>query len=434
MAFCTKCGTESSPGQRFCVVCGSPLAQSPAEPANDSSPSAPGSSSETSALPTWTPAPPLNAQDVAGLSRSQVLLGWASEPPVQGRLTVLFRGVLAIPLLLWSAVLSIAAVIGIVISWFAALATGWVPVGLQSFNSSVLRYTAEVQAYTSVMVARWPGFSLTPGDAAQVSLDINRFKLNRAAVFFRYFLGLPASVVFFVVNFASYVLTFAAWISALILGRPARPIYQARLLCLRYNVRYTAYEFLLTPTQPFAGLFGDTVVPGATSDDVPGGLSTIINATRGARIALVVSLLIGTYGGVLYFQRVGNLQKLINNSLVVPLVNTTQANVLSDLTTYEISESSCAVTSSATCTINAAVTARDAIATQLANLSASENFVVTGKSQYLAYEASLQRINSDFSRIAADVTWAQQRSDITQSLEPDIHAFVVQYQVLRAAI
>ena len=434
MAFCTKCGTESSPGQRFCVVCGSALPESPPESATANSSSASSPSPAPSAMPPWTPAPPLSAQDVAGFSSSQVLVGFASEPPVQGRLTVLFRGVLAIPLLIWSSVLSIAAVIAVVISWFAALVTGWVPEGLQTFNFSVVRYTIEVQAYISVMVARWPGFALNPGDGAQVSLQINRFKLNRAAVFFRYLLGLPAGVVFFVVNFASYVLTLAAWISALIMGRPARPIYQARLLCLRYSARYTAYVFMLTPTQPFAGLFGDSVVPDVASDEVPGGLSTIIRATRGARIALVVSLLMGAAGGVVYFQRVGNLQKLINNSLVVPLVNTTQANVLGDLTTYEISQTSCAVTSSVTCTTTAAVTARDAIATQLANLSASENFVVTGKSQYLAYEADLQKINSDFSRIAADVTWAQQRSDIVQRLQPDIHAFVVQYQVLRSAI
>ncbi len=87
-------------------------------------------------MPPWTPAPPLSAQDVAGFSSSQVLVGFASEPPVQGRLTVLFRGVLAIPLLIWSSVLSIAAVIAVVISWFAALVTGWVPEGLQTFNFS----------------------------------------------------------------------------------------------------------------------------------------------------------------------------------------------------------------------------------------------------------------------------------------------------------
>ena len=156
----------------------------------------------------------------------------------------------------------VAVVIAVVISWFAALFTGRVPEGLQTFNFSTSFATPLRCRPTPRSWWRAGRVSLlTRAIAHRCHCRSIEFKLNRAAVFFRYFLGLPAGVVFFVVNFASYVLTLAAWISALILGRPARPIYQARLLCLRYSARYTAYGFMLTPTQPFEGLFGDSVVP-----------------------------------------------------------------------------------------------------------------------------------------------------------------------------
>lgn len=435
MAFCTKCGTQSMPGHRFCVVCGSALPVSLDTPVSPGSSAPPDPTPVPDAARSWTPAPPLSAQDVAVLSSSQVLVGFASEPPVQGRLTILFRIILAIPLLIWATLLSFAAGICVMVSWIAALFTGRVPPGLQSFLTAVLRYVTEVQAYASVLAARWPGFALHPGDLQQVSLQINQSRLNRAAVFFRYFLSLPAIAVLFLVDFGSYVLTIAVWISALILGRPAKALYQARLLCMRYSTRYLAYLFMLTPTQPFAGMFGDKEIPDvASSDDATATLSTRIFASSWARTFFVVSLVIGAYGAVTYLQRVGNLRNVINNSVVVPLVNTTETNVVTDLNIYVNSLDSCAVQSSVACGTNAAVTARDAIATQIANLTTGENFVTTGMTQFLAYRAGLTRINADFSRIAGDTTWAGQQRDIVQSLRPDILAFDAQYQQLRAAI
>ena len=435
MAYCTKCGTQSTPGQRFCVVCGSALPESPGTPVTPGSVSAPDPSPLTNAMPSWTPAPPLSAQDVAELSFSHVLVGFASEPPVQGRLSILFRIILALPPLIWAGVLSLAAEFCVVVSWFAALVTGRVPAGLQSFNTAVLRYASEVQAYASVLVARWPGFALHPGDAQQVSLQVQQFKLNRAAVFFRYFLSLPALAVLFLVDFGSYVLTIAVWISALILGRPARPLYQALLLCLRYNTRYLAYMFMLTPTQPFVGLFGDKkVLNAAPSHDAPNTLSTRIYASRSARAFFVLSLLIGGYGGVIYVQRVGNLKNIINNSVVVPMVTSADKNVTVVVKTYSTSLIECKAQSSAACGTNAAVTARDAIATQIAALNAGLVFVSRGRSQYLTYVKALAKVNSDFSLIAGDATLTQQSSDVTKKLLVDVLAEELDYQQLRTAI
>jgi hypothetical protein len=386
-------------------------------------------------MPSLTPAPPLSPEQLAEASPSQVLVGFAIEPPVQSRLTILFRVILSIPLLIWSALLSVATGFLVVVSWFAALFTGRVPAGIQEFNTDVLRYITEVQAYSSVLVARWPGFSLHPGDQRQVSLQITQFKLNRGAVFFRYFLSLPASVVLFIVSFGSYALTVAVWVSALILGRPAKPLYQAHLLCMRYSTRLSAYMFLLTPTQPFTGLFGDTGIPEATSSsDASTTLSTRILPSRWARTFLVLSLIAGAFGGAIYFRSVGNFKNFIDNHIVVPMVNTAETNVVADIETYTVSLKGCIAQSSAACGTLAAVTARDAIATQISNLTSGVVFVNRGRSQYLAYVAGLTKVNSDFSLIAGDATLSEQGNDVKNKLLPDITAFNAQYQQLRAAL
>ena len=436
MVSCPTCGAQSTEGQRFCVVCGSALPVAPNSPLPPGVAPAPEVQGAVSASPSWTPAPPLSGEQLAQGPSSDVLLGFAAMPPVQSRLTILFRIILAIPLLVWVGVLSIASGFCVFISWFAALFTGRVPAGLQEFNTDVLRYTTEVNAYVHVLVARWPGFTLQPGSTQQVSLQIQQFKLNRAAVFFRYFLSLPAMVVLFLVSFGSYALTLAVWISAMILGRPAKPLYQASLLCMRYNTRFSAYLFMLSPTQPFAGLFGDGGLPDvlAPGDATP-VLSTRIYASKWARTFLVLSLVVGLVVGAFDVKRLSNVKNVIDTAIVIPVVTSTRQNVVKLTTAYGTTmNNQCIPQSSAACGVLAAVTARDAIATQLAALRAIEGLTSRGRSQYLAYEAALGKVSADFSHLAAVSNLTQQRTYVTSVLKVDVIAFSVAYENVRAAL
>src|ERR1700712_4282617 len=69
----------------------------------------------------------------------------------RSRLTVFFRGLLAIPHFIVLALWSIVAEIAIIIAWFAALITGRVPTGLHNFIASWLRYTTHVYAYVFLL-------------------------------------------------------------------------------------------------------------------------------------------------------------------------------------------------------------------------------------------------------------------------------------------
>lgn len=82
-------------------------------------------------------------------------LGIAGPYP-QNRWTVLFRAVLAVPALLlasaFGAVLFTIAVLG----WFAALATGRMPLGLRNAGALALRYLAQTYAYLFLVTGAYP--------------------------------------------------------------------------------------------------------------------------------------------------------------------------------------------------------------------------------------------------------------------------------------
>ena len=83
------------------------------------------------------------------------------DPPApQNRLTVLCRGILAIPMYLVSAVLSYIFQLITVVSWFACLILGRHPEGLQNAQLWLLGVQTRVVAYMLYLsTSRYPGFS-----------------------------------------------------------------------------------------------------------------------------------------------------------------------------------------------------------------------------------------------------------------------------------
>ncbi len=79
-----------------------------------------------------------------------------AEPSPQGRWTVLFRLPLVLPALLianaYGALTAVAAVLG----WFAALATGRMPLGLRNAGALGLRYTAQTYGYLLLLTSAYP--------------------------------------------------------------------------------------------------------------------------------------------------------------------------------------------------------------------------------------------------------------------------------------
>jgi hypothetical protein len=80
----------------------------------------------------------------------------------QNRLTVFFRGLLALPCLIVLYPLQIALNLVALGNWFVALVTGGVPGGLQSLGMFCLRFQTRTNAYLLLLTPRYPAFGDTP--------------------------------------------------------------------------------------------------------------------------------------------------------------------------------------------------------------------------------------------------------------------------------
>jgi hypothetical protein len=83
------------------------------------------------------------------------------DPPErQNRLTVFFRGILAIPALLLSYILGQLNQLLAIFSWFVALIMGRVPEGLRNFAALAIRIETQTYAYVLLLTGRYPSFNV----------------------------------------------------------------------------------------------------------------------------------------------------------------------------------------------------------------------------------------------------------------------------------
>jgi hypothetical protein len=178
-------------------------------------------------------------------------------PPVkQSRLTIAFRLILAIPHLfvLWA--LGIATEVIVVIGWFAALFTGRLPEWAHTFVTGTVRWQARVYSYLYFLTDSYPPFSLDD-EPYPVRFVTMRTRLNRFAVLFRIVLLIPAAIVLTLASYGLAVLAFFVWLIALVAGRLPSSLHQALAAIIRFQIRSSAYIFMLTGVYPWWGLFGD---------------------------------------------------------------------------------------------------------------------------------------------------------------------------------
>jgi hypothetical protein len=64
----------------------------------------------------------------------------------RNRLTVFFRAILAIPLLLWAVLWSVIAYLAWFVNWWATLFMGRSPEGLHNFLATYLRFVTHLRA------------------------------------------------------------------------------------------------------------------------------------------------------------------------------------------------------------------------------------------------------------------------------------------------
>jgi uncharacterized protein DUF4389 len=79
------------------------------------------------------------------------------DPPApQNRLVTLFRLLLALPAFLIAGALAYLLYVIAFLGWFAALATGRMPIGMRSAGAAAIRYMAQTYSYTLLLTAQYP--------------------------------------------------------------------------------------------------------------------------------------------------------------------------------------------------------------------------------------------------------------------------------------
>jgi hypothetical protein len=83
-------------------------------------------------------------------------------PQDQGRITVLFRLVLAIPALILTSVFRSVNEVVAILGWFYALFTGRMNAGMRDLSAWLLRYELQTHAYLFVLTGRYPSLAGAP--------------------------------------------------------------------------------------------------------------------------------------------------------------------------------------------------------------------------------------------------------------------------------
>ena len=184
---------------------------------------------------------------------------WYAGTAPQGRLSVGFRIILAIPQLIVLYFLFIALFFVVVIGWFAALFMGRLPDWAHSFISGVVRWSTRVGAYLLLLTDRYPPFSLDDEDYPARPMLPEPGPLNRWAVLFRIILFVPAAIFLQIVQYGlTAPLLLVMWFVVLITGSMPPTLYLAYAALLRYETRFHSWFSMLTSEYPW-GMLGDRV-------------------------------------------------------------------------------------------------------------------------------------------------------------------------------
>jgi hypothetical protein len=440
VAFCTNCGTQVQDNQRFCTVCGSP----------------------TSGLPSptgMTAMPRLSADEI--VHEARVLMGLSMDPSRQSRWSIFLRGFLTIPLFFVAFFVGIAASFMSLIAWFASLFTGRVPDGIQDFLMGTLRLYANLLAYSYFLTPRWPGIVFSPKPTEQVTLDADHVKLRRAAVFFRIILAYPANLVNGLLFLGAVPFLAVMWLWGIVAGREPRALHQALALILRFQIRFEAYSTLVTPTQPFRGLFGDGISTSSTvavasappppssfgsstpSTDlaatVPGApsvstLPTRWFVSRSARAIVIIILLLGVpvYVGVAFAERpfITKFQDLIARTFVTTSYNQT----ISAMDSFENSVRNCSAATFVGCAARAATTASSQLTTASATLTDKDLFPSDARNEADIFIEYLAVLRDDVTAVQFSNSATASMNVVKSEIPPALSNFEKSYAKLKAEL
>lgn len=180
----------------------------------------------------------------------------ATEDNTVARWRPLVHWIMFIPHNIIGNVLSYAAFVCEVISWFAILITGKMPAGLANFIIMAQRYNLRATGFFLGLTEQYPPFefSTTPEDPGNyaIRLDVrpeleNR---NRLTVGLRIFWLIPIALFTIVVYIGVSIVALIAWFAVLFTGKYPTGMRDFVLKGFRLGQRVSGYAALLTDEYP----------------------------------------------------------------------------------------------------------------------------------------------------------------------------------------
>jgi hypothetical protein len=170
----------------------------------------------------------------------------------RSRLTVFFRLILAIPLMIWLYFYAIVAGFAVLIAWFAIVITGRYPRGLYDFVAGYTRFITRATAYSALLCDTYPSFGGSPDPAYPVRMEFAGplDPYSRLKTLFRIILAIPIVILRYVMNILLEIGAVAAWVVIVITGKMPRGLFDLMVLANSYTARSDAYLYLLTETYP----------------------------------------------------------------------------------------------------------------------------------------------------------------------------------------
>jgi hypothetical protein len=213
------------------------------------------------------------------------------------------------------------------------------------------------------------------------------------------------------------------WVVGSFTGQVPRSLHQAVATIMRFQFRLAAYGLLVTPLQPFSGLFGDRSVEAPIGlDDQEIASSTSERSWRiveGARRLIVMTLVIGLIGSALYY------------SLVRPTFTSTRSDsalfqTVSNSYNASVTELNIIVETFSTCTTASCIATaiEGAGDTHLYQatlaLEKAAPYPSSVSSDIQKYIVSLIDIQKDINAVAKAPTIADQRVIVSGKVELDL--------------
>ena len=189
----------------------------------------------------------------------------------RNRLTVFFRIILAIPLIIWGFLWTIAVIVAAIANWIATLARGTPPGGLHRFMCAYIRFTVHFDSYLWIVGNPYPGFM---GEEGEYPVDVrlpDPIAQRRWSVFFRFFIALPTlalasslggggSFSYSTSRKRSYgtggalglAVAVLGWFSSVVRGRMPKGLRDAGAFSIGYSAQMLSYLLLVTDRYPNA--------------------------------------------------------------------------------------------------------------------------------------------------------------------------------------